>query len=89
MKTKGIVGTLMLVVPLFCTSSICCADGFDSVHSGLTFDKLCSAAGCQRRMWLLFKRGTGTWDLRIWEVQRLTIADEIRQTSDNGTSLLS
>ena len=33
-KTKGFVGTLMLVLPLFCTSSICGADGFDSVRCG-------------------------------------------------------
>jgi len=33
-KTKGIVGTFMLVLPLFCRSSICAADGFDSVRCG-------------------------------------------------------
>src|SRR6266700_7979001 len=33
-KTKGIVGTFMLVLPLFCGSSICAADGFDSVRCG-------------------------------------------------------
>jgi hypothetical protein len=34
MKTKGIVATFMLALPLFCSSSICAADGFDSVHCG-------------------------------------------------------
>jgi hypothetical protein len=34
MKTKGIVATFMLLLPLFCSSSICAADGFDSVHCG-------------------------------------------------------
>ena len=34
MKTKGIVATFMLVLPLFCGSSICAADGFDSVRCG-------------------------------------------------------
>ena len=33
-KIKGIVATLMLVLPLFCGSSICAADGFDSVRCG-------------------------------------------------------
>src|SRR5947207_11359420 len=33
-KTKGIVATFMLVLPLFCGSSICNADGFDSVRCG-------------------------------------------------------
>jgi hypothetical protein len=34
MKTKGIVTFFMLVLPLFCSSSVCCADGFDSVRCG-------------------------------------------------------
>jgi hypothetical protein len=34
MKTKGIVAIFMLVLPLFCTRSICAADGFDSVRCG-------------------------------------------------------
>jgi hypothetical protein len=34
MKTKGIVAILALVFPLFCGSSICNADGFDSVRCG-------------------------------------------------------
>jgi len=34
MKTKGIVAIFMLVLPLFCGSSICDADGFDSVGCG-------------------------------------------------------
>jgi hypothetical protein len=34
MKTKGFVATFMLVLPLSCSSSICAADGFDSVHCG-------------------------------------------------------
>jgi len=34
MKTKGIVAIFMLVLPLFCGSSICDADGFDSVRCG-------------------------------------------------------
>jgi hypothetical protein len=34
MKTKGIVAIFTLVVPLFCSSSICAADGFDSVRCG-------------------------------------------------------
>ena len=34
MKAKGIVTTFMLIVALFCTRSICNADGFDSVHCG-------------------------------------------------------
>jgi hypothetical protein len=34
MKTKGIVAIFMLVLPLFCGTSICDADGFDSVHCG-------------------------------------------------------
>ncbi len=33
-KTKGIVAAFMLVLPLFCGSSICAADGFDSVRCG-------------------------------------------------------
>ena len=34
MKTKGIVAIFILVLPLFSTSSICAADGFDSVRCG-------------------------------------------------------
>jgi hypothetical protein len=34
MKTKGIVAIFMLVLPIFCGSSICYADGFDSVRCG-------------------------------------------------------
>ena len=34
MKTKGIVAILALVFPLFCGSSMCNADGFDSVRCG-------------------------------------------------------
>jgi hypothetical protein len=34
MKTKGIATIFMLVLPLFCASSICAADGFDSVRCG-------------------------------------------------------
>jgi hypothetical protein len=34
MKTKGILAIFMLVVPLFCGSSTCDADGFDSVRCG-------------------------------------------------------
>jgi len=34
MKTKGIVAIFAFVVPLFCGSSICDADGFDSVRCG-------------------------------------------------------
>jgi hypothetical protein len=34
MKTKGIVAIFMPVLPLFCGSNICGADGFDSVHCG-------------------------------------------------------
>jgi len=34
MKAKGIVAIFMLVLPLFCGSSICAADGFDSVRCG-------------------------------------------------------
>jgi hypothetical protein len=34
MKTKGIVAILLLVVSLFCASSVCAADGFDSAHCG-------------------------------------------------------
>jgi hypothetical protein len=34
MKTKGIVPIFMLVLALFCTSTICNADGFDSVRCG-------------------------------------------------------
>jgi hypothetical protein len=34
MKTKRIVVTSMLILPVFYTSSICAADGFDSVHCG-------------------------------------------------------
>jgi hypothetical protein len=34
MKTKGTVAIFMLVLPLFCSSSICDADGFDSVRCG-------------------------------------------------------
>lgn len=34
MKTKGIVAIFLLVVPLFCASSVCAADGFDSAHCG-------------------------------------------------------
>jgi hypothetical protein len=33
-KTKGIVAIFMLVLSLFCGSSICNADGFDSVRCG-------------------------------------------------------
>src|SRR6266508_1101742 len=33
-KTKGIVATFMLVLPLFCTSITHGADGFDSVRCG-------------------------------------------------------
>jgi hypothetical protein len=39
MKTKGIVAIFMLVLPLFCTSSICDADGFDSVRCGFDVRK--------------------------------------------------
>ena len=34
MKTKGIIAIIMLILALFCTRSICNADGFDSVHCG-------------------------------------------------------
>ena len=34
MKTKGTVAIFLLVVPLFCASSVCAADGFDSAHCG-------------------------------------------------------
>jgi hypothetical protein len=34
MKTKGIVAIFVLVVPIVCSSSICAADGFDSVRCG-------------------------------------------------------
>ena len=34
MKIKGIAATFMLVLALFCGSSICAADGFDSVRCG-------------------------------------------------------
>jgi len=34
MKTKGTVAIFVLVLPLFCGSSICNADGFDSVRCG-------------------------------------------------------
>ena len=34
MKTKGTVAIFILVLPLFCGSSICNADGFDSVRCG-------------------------------------------------------
>src|SRR5438046_5395405 len=34
MKAKGIFAIFMLVFPLFCASSICGADGFDSVRCG-------------------------------------------------------
>jgi hypothetical protein len=34
MNTKVILGTLVLVLPLVCISSICDADGFDSVRCG-------------------------------------------------------
>jgi hypothetical protein len=34
MKTKGIVATFILTLPVFCTSNICAADGFDSVRCG-------------------------------------------------------
>lgn len=34
MKTKGILAIFMLVLPLFCSSGICAADGFDSVRCG-------------------------------------------------------
>jgi hypothetical protein len=34
MKTKGFVATFMLALPLFCSSSVCAAGGFDSVHCG-------------------------------------------------------
>jgi hypothetical protein len=34
MKTKGIVAIFVLVLPLFCGTSICNADGFDSVRCG-------------------------------------------------------
>jgi hypothetical protein len=34
MKTKGTVAIFMLILPLFCGSSICDADGFDSVRCG-------------------------------------------------------
>src|SRR6266545_4482476 len=34
MKTKGTVAIFMLVLPLFCGTSICDADGFDSVRCG-------------------------------------------------------
>jgi hypothetical protein len=33
-KIKGIAATFMLVLALFCGSSICAADGFDSVRCG-------------------------------------------------------
>jgi hypothetical protein len=34
MRTKRIVPIFMLVLALFCTSTICNADGFDSVRCG-------------------------------------------------------
>jgi hypothetical protein len=35
MKTKGIIATIVLVLPFPSVSSICDADGFDSVHCGI------------------------------------------------------
>src|SRR5438309_11770993 len=34
MKTKGIVAIFVLVLPFFCGTSICNADGFDSLRCG-------------------------------------------------------
>jgi hypothetical protein len=34
MKTKEIIAVFMLILPLFCGSNICDADGFDSVQCG-------------------------------------------------------
>ena len=39
MKTKGTVAISMLILPLFCGTSICDADGFDSVHCGADVQK--------------------------------------------------
>ena len=39
MKTKGIVAIFLLVAPLFCASSVCAADGFDSAHCGADVGK--------------------------------------------------
>ena len=39
MKTKRIIAIFMLVLPLFCRSSICGADGFDSVRCGFDVGK--------------------------------------------------
>ncbi len=39
MKTKGIVAIFMLVLLLLCRSSICAADGFDSVRCGFDVRK--------------------------------------------------
>jgi len=39
MKTKRTVAIFMLVVPLFCVSSACDADGFDSVRCGSDVEK--------------------------------------------------
>jgi hypothetical protein len=39
MKTKGTVAIFMLVLPLFCGTGICDADGFDSVRCGADVPK--------------------------------------------------
>ncbi len=44
MKTKGTVAIFMLILPLFCGTGICDADGFDSVRCEVAFEKRFLAA---------------------------------------------
>ena len=65
MKTKGTVAIFVLVLPLFCGSSICNADGFDSVHCGSDVRKTLLGSTMTNEKVSVIKRGTRTSGLKI------------------------
>jgi hypothetical protein len=67
---KAIVATFTLVIPLFCMSSICDADGFDSVRCGSDVREALLGCKMSNEKVSVLERGTKTWVLKIWEAQR-------------------
>ena len=75
MKTNGIVAILTLVSPLFCGSSICNADGFDSVRCGSDVRKaLVGRTMSNERIVVLEERHK---DLGLKDLGALEISDRL------------
>ena len=75
MKTNGIVAILTLVFPLFCGSSICNADGFDSVRCGSDVRKaLVGRTMSNERIVVLEERHK---DLGLKDLGALEISDRL------------